>query len=77
MKYWESQIPKKNKNRDTKRCYWLYPRSPYVVGASKVVWLSDKEKTLYFLKYPNCMFEQILEKDTLEAFKKFMHEPID
>jgi hypothetical protein len=77
MKSWESQIPKTNKNRDVKRCYWSYPRSPFVTGKSKVVWLSDKEKTLYFLKYPNWVFSEILEKDTLEAFKKYMNQTID
>jgi hypothetical protein len=78
MKPWEAKIPCKAKNRHVKRCYiyWRYLTATTVAGG-KVVWLTDREKTLAYLKYSRLKLEEVLERDRLEEYKKYMHQTVD
>ena len=78
MKSWEAQIPRKPKNRDVKRCYiyWRYLTATTKAGG-KVVWITDREKTLAYLKYSRLKLEEVLDKDTKELYKKYMHQTVD
>lgn len=77
QKTWEAQAPKTPKNKDRKRCYavWANIHSFYTGG--KVVWLTDKQKTFYLIKYPNKTFEEVVDKDTKEYYKKYLNQPVD
>ena len=78
MKPWEAQLACKPKNRDVKRCYiyWRY-LSATIKAGGKVVWLTDREKTLAYLKYSRLELEEVLERDRLEEYKKYMHQTVD
>lgn len=77
MKPWEAQIPCKPKNRDVKRCYRVYKRIDPIWAGGKIVWLNNREKTLAMIKYPDRLFVEILEKDSLEEYKKYMYQTVD
>ena len=79
MKPWESQIPCKAKNRHVKRCYtvWTTHLSNLSRYGGKVVWLTNKQITFYKIKYPNKIFEEVLDKDTKELYKNYMHQTVD
>jgi hypothetical protein len=78
VKPWQSQIPQTPKQRDRKRCYtyWLH-LSNYAVAGGKVVWLTDREKTLAYLKYNRIDLQEVTERDLLEQYKKYMHQTIE
>lgn len=77
IKPWESQVPTTPSNKNLKRCYIVYNHlfGKWLAGG-KVVWLTDRELTLANIKYPNKIFEPVLEKDKLEQYKKYMHQTI-
>jgi hypothetical protein len=73
MKPWELQIPKPPSNNKRKRCYIYWKiLSEFVVAGGKVVWLTDQEKTFAYLRHPNIVLDEILEKDKLEEYKKYL-----
>jgi hypothetical protein len=76
---WQAQIPSPLKNKERKRCYVLWKAlGGYRFSAGgKIVWLTDKEKTFYQIKHPTLTFEEVLEKDSLALYKKYMHHTID
>ena len=79
MKPWESKIPQTPKNKHVKRCYVIYTRV-FKHGMSfggKVVWLTDKQLTFARIKYSNKDFEEVLERDRLEAYKKYLDATIE
>ncbi len=79
----EAPIPKTPKNKHRKRCYTIWQilwrgengKGPRAGG--KIVWLTDKQKTFYLVKYPNKFFEEVLERDRLEAYKKYLDQTVD
>lgn len=78
MKKWEAQIPKTAKNKDRKRCYTVWTRvlnRAWVGG--KVVWLTDKERTFAYIKNSNLRLDEVLERDKLEEYKKYMDQTIE
>ena len=77
MNPWEAQIPKTAKQRDRKRCYSVWSTIGGFHFGGKVVWLTDKQKTFYLVKYPNKFFEEVLERDKLEAYKKYLDATIE
>lgn len=83
MKKWEAQIPKTLKNKQRKRCYtiWTYILRPIagneIRAGGKVVWLTDKQLTLARIKYPNKIFDPVLERDRLEEYKKYLDQTIE
>ena len=83
MKPWQAPIPQTPNRRDRKRCYtiWRVWRwSDGEVGSragGKVVWLTDKQLTLARIKYPNMEFDEVLERDSLEAYKKYLDQTIE
>lgn len=81
MNKWEAQIPKTPKTKDIKRCYriwsnWTIGKRPWRAGG-KVVWLTGKQLTLAQMKYPDKVFEEVLEKDSIQYFKQYMHHTIE
>lgn len=42
-----------------------------------MVWLTDREKTFAYLKYPNIVLDEVLEKDKLEEYKKYLDASIE
>jgi hypothetical protein len=77
QKPWEAQIPKTDKNKDRKRCYTIWTVVPRCRFGGNVVWLTDKQKTFYFIKYPNKIFEEVVDKDTKEYYKKYLNQTVD
>lgn len=79
MTKWSAPIPQTPKNRDRKRCYtvWRKMLRGYSIAGGKVVWLTDREKTFAYIKYPNIILKEVLEKDSLEEYKKYMHQTIE
>jgi len=80
MNPWEAQIPKTAKQRDRKRCYTVWRKvgfSKRFRAGGKIVWLTDKQKTFYLVKYPNKFFEEVLERDRLEEYKKYLDQTVD
>lgn len=80
QKPWESQIPRTPKNRDRKRCYAVWSTigfSKRFRAGGKIVWLTDKQKTFYLIKYPNKVFEEVIDKDTKELYKQYMSQTVD
>ena len=78
MKSWQAPIPQNPKNKDRKRCY-IYRRK--ILGkfwaGGKVVWLTDREKTLAHIKYSNMRLDEVLERDKLEEYKKYLDQTIE
>ena len=77
QKSWEAQIPKTDKNKDRKLCYTIWTVVPRCRFGEKVVWLTDKQKTFYLIKYPNKIFEEVVDKDTKEYYKKYLNQTVD
>ena len=77
MKPWQAPIPHTPKQRDRKRCYRIYRRVGFAYAGGKVVWLTDKQLTLARIKYPNMEFNEILERDRLEEYKKYLDSTIE
>ncbi len=46
-------------------------------AGGKVVWLTDAELTIAYMKYPSKRFNPVLERDKLEEYKKYMDATID
>lgn len=46
-------------------------------AGGKVVWLTDKQLTLARIQYFNMEFDELLEKDSLEAYKKYLDQTIE
>lgn len=77
-KPWETQIPKTPKNKDLKRCYTMWtPLFGRFRAGGSVVWLTDKQLTFYKMKYPKKMFDEVVDKDTKELYKKYLHQTVD
>jgi hypothetical protein len=75
---WESAIPTTPSNKNLKRCYKVYNQlfGEWLAGG-KVVWLTDHELTLANIKYPNKIFKPVLEKDTIEEYRRYMDQTVD
>ena len=79
-KPWEATIPKPPKNKDRKRCYTIWTKvglSKSFIAGGKVVWLTDKQLTFYRIKYPNKIFEEILDTDIKEYYKQYLNQTVD
>ena len=46
-------------------------------AGGKIVWLTDAQLTFARIKYPNKIFEPVLEKDLLEEYKNYLDATID
>lgn len=44
--------------------------------AEKVVWLTDAQLTLDRIKHPHIQFREVLERDRLEEYKKYMGQTV-
>jgi hypothetical protein len=77
QKSWESKIPQTPKNRDRKRCYRIWTKIGRFHAGGKIVWLTNKQLTFYLVKYPNKIFEEELDKDSKELYKKYLHQTVD
>lgn len=75
---WEAKIPTTPKNKDVKRCYTVWSKllNRFRTGG-KVVWLTDKQLTFARIKYPNKIFEPVLERDLQEAYKKYIDANVE
>ena len=79
----EAPIPQTPKRRERKRCYTVWTRWVWGDGekgpraGGKVVWLTDKQLTLARIRYPYKEFDEVLERDTLEAYKKYLDQTIE
>lgn len=72
---YEAPIPQPVRQRDRKRCYTVWRKigfSKSFRAGGKVVWLTDKELTFARIKYPNTYFDEVLERDRLEEYKKYL-----
>lgn len=77
-KPWEAQIPQTPKNKDRKHCYIYWRKiTKYIVEGGHVVWLTDKQVTLYTIKYPTVTLEKVVDKDKKELYKKYLHQTLD
>lgn len=78
MKTWDAPIPNTVKSKDRKRCYTVWNKlfGRFRAGG-KVVWLTDKQLTFSRIKYPNKDFEEVLERDRLEEYKKYIDATIE
>lgn len=76
-KPWAALIPQTPKRKNRKRCYTVWKVSKYWRTGGKVVWLTDKQLTLARIKYPNTEFDLVLERDRLEAYKKYLDQTIE
>ena len=82
MKTWEAQIPKTPKIKNRKRCYIVWRSTfrhsvrAHLRHGGKVVWLTDKQITFYTLNDSTLILEEVIEKDTLEEYKKYMDQTI-
>lgn len=81
MSKWGAPIPQTPKQRDRKRCYtvwrrWLHGAAVTRTGG-KVVWLTDAQLTFAKIKYPNKEFDEVLERDLLEEYKKYINQTIE
>jgi hypothetical protein len=76
---WQASIPQTPKNKHVKRCYTIW--GPLLDGrfraGGKVVWLTDAQLTFARIKYPRKEFEPVLERDKLEAYKKYLNATIE
>jgi len=80
MTKWSAPIPQPPRQRDRKRCYRVWKKvgfSKRFRAGGKVVWLTDKELTLACIKYPNRIFDPVLERDSLEEYKKYINQTIE
>ena len=80
MKNWLTEIPKTPKNKHRKRCYRMFRRvgfSKSFRAGGKVVWLTDAELTFAHIKYPKHEFDEVLERDKLEEYKKYLDQTVE
>ena len=79
MKKWQAQIPQPPRQRYRKRCYtvWTLILGGMARTGGKVVWLTDKQLTFAKIKYPKKLFLEVLERDRLEEYKKYIHQTIE
>lgn len=77
MSKWSAPIPQTPKRCDRKRCYTIWINYKFGKAGGKVVWLTDKELTLARIKYPRKQFEEVLERDRLEEYKKYINQTIE
>lgn len=80
MKPWEAPIPKQPKQKYVNRCYTVWTKvgfSKMFRAGGKVVWLTDRQLTFARIKYPNKIFDPVLEKDRLEEYKKYLDQTIE
>jgi hypothetical protein len=77
QKPWEAQIPQTPKNKDRKRCYAVWSIIGSFHTGGKIVWLTDKQKTFYLIKYPDKFFEEVLDKDKKEYYKQYLHQTVE
>jgi hypothetical protein len=78
MKPWEATIPVTPKRKHLKRCYIMWKRILHTSKAGgKIVWLTDKQVTFYQIKYPRLILEEVLDIDTKELYKIYMHQTVD
>ena len=75
----EAPIPQTPKRRDRKRCYtiWNSILGGRSYAGGKVVWLTDRQLTLARIKYPRKEFVEVLERDSLEEYKKYLDQTIE
>jgi hypothetical protein len=75
----EAQIPQKPKNKHRKRCYtvWHSILNGKSYAGGKVVWLTDAQLTLARIKYPHMVVDEVLERDKLEEYKKYLDQTIE
>jgi len=83
MKPWEAKVPQTPRKRDRKRCYIVWSRltgsilrNSIRIGG-RVVWLTDAQLTFARIKYPNKRFDEVLERDKLEEYKKYLDATIE
>jgi uncharacterized protein (DUF2126 family) len=74
---WSAPIPQTPKQRDRKRCYTVWEVSQYWRTGGNAVWLTDAQLTFAKIKYPNREFDEVLERDRLEEYKKYLDATID
>ena len=76
---WEAAIPQKPKNKHVKRCYtvWRSILNGKSYAGGKVVWLTDAEMTFARIKYPRMVYDEVLERDRLEEYKKYLDNTIE
>ena len=76
---WQAPIPQPSKQRDRKRCYtvWNSILDGRSYAGGKVVWLTDKQLTFAKIKYPRKKFCEVLERDSLEEYKKYINQTIE
>lgn len=83
MKPWQAPIPQKPKNKHRKRCYtvwrvWIWGDGERGARAGgKVVWMTDAQLTFARIKYPRMEFDEVLERDSLEEYKKYLDATIE
>ena len=71
---WQASIPQKPKNKHRKRCYTVWKMRN---RSGKVVWLTDAQMTFARIKYPHMVYDEVLERDTLEEYKKYLDNTIE
>lgn len=81
MKPWQAPIPQKPKNKRRKRCYTIWRKwiwgTQRARSGGKVVWLTDAQMTFARIKYPDIEFDEVLERDSLEEYKKYLDATIE
>lgn len=80
MKNCQTPIPKTPKNKHRKRCYRVFRRvgfSKKFRAGGKIVWLTDAQLTFARIKYPNLEFEEVMGRDKLEEYKKYLDQTIE
>lgn len=78
MTKWSAPIPQPIRRRDRKRCYTVWDKifDGWRAGG-KVAWLTDAQLTFAKIKYPNKEFNEVLERDSLEEYKKYINQTIE
>ena len=74
---WSAPIPQKPKNKHRKRCYTAWREKIGIFSDRKVVWLTDAQMTFARIKYPHIVYVEVLEKDRLENYKKYLDATIE
>jgi hypothetical protein len=46
-------------------------------AGGKVVWLTDTQLTFARIKYPRKKFDEVLERDRLEEYKKYLDQTVE
>ena len=77
MKKWQAQIPVVQSIKTRKRCYvlWYIPRSfvnrTYFAGDTHlIIWMTDKQLTMFNMRFTDAVYEEVIERDSLEYFRK-------